>query len=63
MDAPDAIPSDDARVVIPTHLRGILHQAAESKLRRPVTWPSRPIGEMTWSKRFTSSMPSKPIGS
>jgi hypothetical protein len=33
MDVPDATPSDDARVVIPAHLRGILHQTAESKLR------------------------------
>lgn len=34
MDNPDATPSDDARVVIPAHLRGILHQTAESKLRK-----------------------------
>jgi len=33
MDAPDAIPSDDARVVIPAHLRGILRHTAEHKLR------------------------------
>jgi hypothetical protein len=33
MDVPDATPSDDARVVIPAHLRGILHQTAEVKLR------------------------------
>lgn len=34
MDIPDAIPSDDARVVIPAHLRGVLRDAAERNLRK-----------------------------
>jgi hypothetical protein len=34
MDAPDAIPSDDARVVIPALLRGILRETAEDNLRK-----------------------------
>jgi hypothetical protein len=34
MDAPDAIPSDDARVVIPVLLRGILRETAEENLRK-----------------------------
>jgi hypothetical protein len=34
MDAPDAIPSDDARVVIPALLRGIMRETAEDNLRK-----------------------------
>jgi hypothetical protein len=34
MDAPDAIPSHDARVVIPALLRGILRETAEENLRK-----------------------------
>jgi hypothetical protein len=34
MDAPDAIPSDDARVIIPALLRGILRETAEENLRK-----------------------------
>ncbi|HET6507401.1 MAG TPA: hypothetical protein VFG42_11490 [Baekduia sp.] len=33
MSTRDAIPDDDARVVIPAHLRGILRHAAETKLQ------------------------------
>jgi hypothetical protein len=34
VDIPDAIPSDDARVVIPALLRGILRETAEDNLRK-----------------------------
>jgi hypothetical protein len=34
MDNRDAIPQDDARVVLPAHLRDILQYAAEAKLRK-----------------------------
>jgi hypothetical protein len=53
MDAPDAIPSDDARVVIPALLRGILRETAEENLRKACDLAFRPTVAMTWSKRCT----------